>query len=485
MFIAAALKLQEQTGDQKYAEAAFAAAEKSRSIALLDANRLSEVENNFSQEDRNRLYAFRARLTALENKKAALSLDSPEWNGAQQQYSSLHYAFQQFIDQDILTKYPTYYQLKYETAQTGVPEVQKALGTDQSLLLYFVGDSAISAFVVTSNTFTIKVIPLTFPLKTWVEQFRYYMDESHYKEGVDQFVQVASQLYDKLLSPLESLLKPKVIIAADGLLNYLPFEALIAQQPAIPSRFKEHEYFLKLHEVSYCFSATLMIKMARQEKQEQPPPSLMAFAPFYEGDSLRFVYNDYSSRGDTLDALPASGEETYRVSQLWKGKYYWGKSASKQYFMEAAQKTDILLLSTHGKSEDRMGDYSWLAFSKSDTAGYELLYANEIINLRLHSSLVFLSACETGMGKIRRGEGVISLARAFTYAGAKSVITTLWSVNDSGTGSLVIDFFLYLHQGKTQSEALQSAKLRQIQQGRHPYFWAGFVGLGDMEQKYL
>jgi hypothetical protein len=480
--IAAALKLQQQTGDFQYGKAAFAAAEKSRSIALFDAHQLSEVEKFLSPEDRERLYSLRAKLTAGQNKMITIPMSDPDWSLLQQEYSNVRHELRDFMDNEILIKYPDYHQRQYETAQTGVAEVQAALAPGQSLLQYFTGDSAITAFVITQDTFVVKVIPLTFPLENRVQQFRYYMDELHYMEGADKFVSITYQLYEQLLSPLESLLTPKVIIAADGILNYLPFEALITRKPLVPSRFKDHIYFLNRHEVSYCFSASLMIKTSKQYRSPVDSLTLSAFAPFYEGDSLRFVYDKYAMRGEQLDSLPGSGEETFRVSRLWNGIYYWGKSATKQCFTATVQKADILLLSTHGKSEGHLGDYSWLAFSRPDSSGYELLYADEIINLKLHATLVFLSACETGMGKIRRGEGVISLARAFTYAGAKSVITTLWSVNDGGTRLLVIDFFSLLHQGMTNSEALRSAKLRQIQQegvGSHPYFWAGFVGLGD------
>ena len=97
-----------------------------------------------------------------------------------------------------------------------------------------------------------------------------------------------------------------------------------------------------------------------------------------------------------------------------------------------------------------------------------------------------LSACETGIGKLQRGEGIISLARAFAYAGAKSIFTTLWKVDDEKTKDLVIDFYKYLKVGKAKDEALHLAKLDFLKKNKgkgaanHPFFWAGMIGIGDM-----
>ncbi len=160
----------------------------------------------------------------------------------------------------------------------------------------------------------------------------------------------------------------------------------------------------------------------------------------------------------------------------------YGARATEDQFVKEAGQYRVLHLATHGKANDREGDYSFLAFTEQkDSLENELLYVRDIYNLALNAELVTLSACETGIGKLQKGEGIISLARAFAYAGAGSIVTSLWSVNDEQTKDLMLLFYRELQRGKPKNEALQSAK-RQLaaQPGSHPFYWAGFVAIGDM-----
>ena len=143
----------------------------------------------------------------------------------------------------------------------------------------------------------------------------------------------------------------------------------------------------------------------------------------------------------------------------------------------------VIHLSTHGKADDRVGDYSFLAFTEiPDSLENEYLYVRDLYNLRLNADMVVLSACETGIGELQRGEGILSLARGFTYAGAKSIINSLWSVNDQSTKFLMERFYTYLLEGLDKDAALRQAKLDYLASGENadPYFWAAFVPVGDM-----
>lgn len=156
-------------------------------------------------------------------------------------------------------------------------------------------------------------------------------------------------------------------------------------------------------------------------------------------------------------------------------------------FLRAAPEYRILHLATHGKADDRLGDYAWLAFAVPGSPGrFEPLFARDIYDLRLNAELVVLSACQTGTGRLRRGEGIISLARAFARAGARSLLTTLWSVSDSPTQTITTGFHQYLAgQAAPKDKALQQAKLDYLAGSRgsgnlaHPYYWAGFLLVGD------
>lgn len=153
------------------------------------------------------------------------------------------------------------------------------------------------------------------------------------------------------------------------------------------------------------------------------------------------------------------------AQKLLGGDVFSDTSATEKRFNEVAGNYRILHLSTHGKADDRVGDYSYLVFSpQKDAIENELLYCRDIYNLSLNADLVVLSACETGIGKLRRGEGIISLARAFAYAGAKSIVNSLWSVNDASTQELMVGFYKGLKKGDTKSQALAQAKRRFLEE---------------------
>ena len=167
-----------------------------------------------------------------------------------------------------------------------------------------------------------------------------------------------------------------------------------------------------------------------------------------------------------------------------KGKLYLGKDAKESSFKKDAPKARVIHLATHAIVDDRMPMYSKLIFSQigdDDEDGF--LQAYEIYNMRLTADLVVLSACETGIGKLSRGEGLASLARAFFHAGVPSLVASLWAVDDYATTQIMENFYRELKNGLTKDKALRQAKIKYLHtaQGekRHPYFWAGHVLMGD------
>jgi CHAT domain-containing protein len=167
------------------------------------------------------------------------------------------------------------------------------------------------------------------------------------------------------------------------------------------------------------------------------------------------------------------------------GKYYLAENATKSKFLNVASNSKILHLATHAQANDKMGDFCFLIFSnRKDREEKELLYAREIYNLQLKADLVTLSACETGLGELKKGEGIISLARAFAYAGAKSIVTSLWQISDVRTKDLMISFYKNLHNGLQKDDALWKAKMDYLHKNKgeaaSPFYWASFIGIGDM-----
>ncbi|MEZ5058805.1 MAG: CHAT domain-containing protein [Saprospiraceae bacterium] len=418
------------------------------------------------------------------------------------------------LKQKFETDYPEYYKLKYDLSTVSLEEVQnKLLEKDQTLLEYFVGDSSIYLFVVKPDDYIVEEVKMDFDLESLVATLQsglydYYKTPASdrtdelYEQSVTQYAKVAHQLYEKLIEPVKDKLNENLVIIPDGILGYVPFEALLSGAPSELNNIKTYPFLVRDHQVSYNYSATLWREMKEKKHFKNPEKSLLAFAPFYEGsytyldeefqdfdfDSLAIaldltIEDEYVSRKD-FTALPASGEEVSTISKLLKGAYFVNADATEERFNQEAGNYKIIHLSTHGVADSRVGDYSYLAFAEIlDSIENELLYVRDLYNIQLNADLVVLSACETGVGKLQKGEGIISLARAFAYAGAKSIVTTLWTVNDSTTKNLMQAFYSGLKKGQTKDKALQNAKLALMKKGdekAHPFFWAGFIPVGDM-----
>jgi CHAT domain-containing protein len=314
-----------------------------------------------------------------------------------------------------------------------------------------------------------------------------------------QYITAAKQLYHHLLAPVADKLTQSLIIVPDGVLGYIPFEALLIEEVTDKYNYPTFPYLLNKHSISYTYSATLLQEMQQRQHLQKPSKELLAMAPFYaEGYSQT---RDIISREVVLDTvaasssifstnefspLPNSGIEVETISSIWTGDYFLGNDATEILFNDMASYYQILHLATHGQADYRYGDYSFLAFSQlPDSIENELLYVRDIYNLQLNADLVVLSACDAGIGELKKGEGVISLARAFAYAGAKSMVTSLWKVNDASTKDLMINLHQNLKSGMTKDQAVQQAKLKYISDQSekdlsHPYFWGSFIAIGDM-----
>lgn len=385
-------------------------------------------------------------------------------------------------------QYSDYYRLRHANKHISLQTLQtQVLQPYQTLLQYFVGDSSIFVFVVKPDYYEMTEIKKDFPLDAWVASLRASLTKDQ-TIAVDVYTDVAHKLYQKLVRPFESKLTKNVIISPDGILSYIPFDALLTEKPAVAVRLQTHPFWLRKHAISYCFSATLLRDM--QEKQHRQAPTLrfVAYAPFFDGDTTKLSQqfdNDPTMRRE-LEPLTSSGEEAVGTARLMRGQAITGTAATEAHFREVAPKARMIHLATHGEANDKSGGRSLLYFSAiKDSVENELLYARDLYNMTLNADMVVLSACESGLGKLQRGEGVISLARAFAYAGAKSVFTSLWSVSDESTKDLMLLFYKNIKKGMDKSEALQAAKLSFIEQQKsnraHPSFWAAFIGIGDMK----
>ncbi len=493
------LKLFQLTKETIYQEKFFKILESNRALSLLESFQYTKAKTFAGVPDSllleeikliSRVDFYEKKLfeERLKNKKADQSKITL-WEGKVFQFKQQADMLNQFIERN----FPEYYKLKYNTQVVAIEKVQQILEPDQALLEYFVGKHTIYTFLIQQDRVTMSKLDLDFPLTEQIQSLRnglydYWLlpaearTEERYVQSSTQYVKAASELFEKLIAPLNVLLE-KLIIIPDGILGYLPFETLLVHFPEKITAFKSHPYLGRRHQISYNYSATLWKEM--RDKQHSSSKGLLAFAPSFGGEELLFSdAKDYrrNSFGNLFFNIP----EATAIAGIFNGEAITGTAATRESFLEQAQNYAIIHLATHAKLNDLNSDYSFLAFTgAADSLDEGKVFIRDLYNLRLPAELVVLSACETGIGKLQKGEGVISLARGFTYAGAKSIVTSLWEVNDLSASEIMKHYYTGLKNGERKEVALYQAKMayidKQIEdQQAHPFFWAAFVGIGDM-----
>lgn len=480
--ITALYTMYQQTQDEQYLNQAFEVTEYSKSFALLQGlqNTLARGNSNIP----NKLLALESRLRRqlayYSNYENRGDQNSPKFNQlyltAKQSYDSLILELEK--------NYPTYYNLKYQTKVTSISKICSLLVKNNHLLLeYFVGDQYIYVFRISKTQRDFFQVPIPKHYEHLIYNLRssltnYDIIEKHPQWAYQAFVIASYRVYQQFLAPfLDASHQPQELtIIPDGMLNYIPFEVLISEQPLPPAikkgQYKDLPFLLKQYPITYNYSATLWHNNS-QPNTGSNNGKCLGFAP-----SIQFSEN--------LDSLPWTQKELEAIESIFEGEYYYGKKANKELFTQIANKFSMIHLATHGIVNMEQPMRSLLSFApSSDSNNLEqvALYAYEIHNLSLHADLVVLSACETGFGKAIRGEGVLSLARAFLYAGAPSVVTTLWEVNDFTSAALIETFYSNLALGMSKSKALQQAKLTFLSKtdkiSGHPAYWASFISIGN------
>lgn len=293
----------------------------------------------------------------------------------------------------------------------------------------------------------------------------------------------ARRLYELLVRPAEPRIAHarRILLSPDGSLRTLPFAALV----------RRGRYLVEWKPVTSVLSATVYAELIRSRpgEREHPEQQLVAFGdPNYPPVTTPDPQvRQALERSGPLQPLPATREEVEAIAALYpRARTHLGREATEESAKALGRETRLIHFACHGLLDERFPLHSALALSLPEhpAEGQEngLLQAWEIFeSLRLDADLVTLSACDTALGKDMGGEGLIGLTRAFQYAGARSVLASLWSAADGSTADLMKRFYGHLRAGKTKDEALRAAQTELIRSATfsHPYYWAGFQLTGD------
>ncbi|MBK8921376.1 MAG: CHAT domain-containing protein [Saprospirales bacterium] len=367
--------------------------------------------------------------------------------------------------------------------------VQKQLKPGEALLEFFIGeqDAYVLVLAVLPNALMVKKIEWDEGLSKIAETIRDDISAQHNAA----YIWKARRLYDQLLKPvLDHIPARHLTLVPDGVLWNVPFAALLTRDipPKGSADFKSFPYLLRERTIAYGFSATLQAEMSKPYSRVERGISL-AFAPAYRKIDPNLPDTVlYALRRNRLDTLLYNLPEAMAVARMQGMECIGGASATRKRFLELLPRARLLHIAAHAKANHQNSDFSFIAFSNmGDTLAEPFqCYLNELYHQNIPAEMVVLSACETAAGPVRQGEGTLSLARAFACAGAHSILTTLWSIDDKAGKDIMVAYYQYLKNDMAKHQALRQAQLDYLQNAAdhdraHPYYWAAFTVLGNTE----
>jgi CHAT domain-containing protein/tetratricopeptide (TPR) repeat protein len=528
----------------EYATEALRISEEGRARSLLDL--LAEVNAQITegvppdllkrkQENLNRQQEIAALLTGVS--LAADQKGKP--SDLEKELEKLQTDFDE-VENQIRTASPRYASLTAAQPASLTDIQQKVIDDDTVLLEYAVVEDASYLFLVSRSGLSVFKLPAKSELNKLATDLRAQLippklqrrlvgidvaDEQRGlgvvqgpAENVPPFVTASLALYQAAVAPAANLIAGKrLLVVADGALNYVPFEALVTGS-ASPSEYASLDYLIKTNEIVYAPSASVVAAIRQQTASASlKNASILVVAdPIFSSDDSRLktlnvprtsagetrglglalesAVNDVAGQaapaaGLRLVRLPGTRAEAEAIAGIARTSgarpEVWTDLSASEERVHTANVANyrIVHVATHGLLNVERPQFTGVVLSLVGNASADgFLRTDEIFNLKMAPSLVVLSACETGLGKEKRGEGVIGLTRAFMYAGAPTVGVSLWSVADKSTAELMTDFYKrLLADSRPRGAAMREAQLAMIAGKKYsaPFYWAPFVLVGE------
>jgi CHAT domain-containing protein/Tfp pilus assembly protein PilF len=457
---------------KQFMELAFYFAEKSKSAVLLesisDANAKSYagIPSSLMEEEKNLKSAM-----SLTTQKLSQKPTAEEEKNLRETAYNLNRSYESFIKK-LEHDFPQYFNLKFNSTSPSMQEIQKNLKEKTAVLSYFIDEShaRLYIFLITGKKYKVfeRNIPKEFD--KYITGFR----NSIYFSVPRAYAETASKLSTLLIPKIPSDIQSLVILPT-GRLSVIPYEALLTADKTSDEDFSTFPYLINKYSIRYEFSASLLLQK-KNDRQGMAAPSILLCAP------VKFP-------GDALPELPGTESEVTEISQLFSSQKMSASVNLREQATESSIKEatitefNLLHLATHGVVDENNPELSRIFLYPDNQSEDGHLFSGEIYNLNLNANLVTLSACQTGLGKISKGEGVIGLSRALVYAGAKSIIVSYWSVADDSTADLMKAFYKDMLEKRSAGDfhkSLQKAKIavRQNPKFAAPFYWAPFILIG-------
>jgi CHAT domain-containing protein len=455
-------------------EGAFLVAERARARAFLDAltgvreQIASTVSPDFVRAERGLLRriselqaGLRARGLAAERRRAL----SAEVQRAEEDLTAMRVR--------LAAEHPALAHARYPRLGTIRDLQTHVLHPGEALVSYFVGAEHTTAWIVRTDRFDLVRLPGREVVEAAARRYLQVL-----ASPATEYRREALEVSRLVASPVEAYLPPsgRIIVAPDGVLGYLPFEALLDARG---------RFFVESHPISYVPSASSLSFLRSRPENAGSGDVLVVGNPVLSTSGADRVRGSAVEHAGLLKPLPHSSSEIRAVASGYGSavRVLEQEEATEEALDRAGlAHATIVHFATHGLIDEGRPERSGLALTAVPPLSDGLLQTREIYQRRLSAALVTLSACQTALGREVRGEGIIGLTRAFFYAGASAVMASLWNVSDASTSHFMARFYDELRAGRTIDEAARQAKLAFLHGGtalRHPYFWAPFVVSGN------
>jgi CHAT domain-containing protein len=494
---------------------ALAMAERGRARAFLEVLVLSRtIADELTPEQRKREDAILARISTAQKNLWAEKISADDKRGneaaltsAEDDLDGFHAAVRQSNPRYASVHYPE---------PVSVNEIQDRLLDDRTALVeYLLGEDRSFVWVVTKSKVTYSALPARKAIEDQATAYRKLLSDRvsalTVHHSLEEIGRLGANLYASLFQPIAAATASSrtLIIVPDGVLNYLPFDALVTSSGSPNSGEDRMSYLTERFDIVYGPSASALLGIqAMNGETVVPAKMLLAFGDPVTSYSSHLpsipsanqvsqaasrtregsVAEDYAERGFSLARLPYTRDEILAISKLFpisQRRIYLGAEAREETVKtEKLDDFRYIHFASHGFLDETRPGRSGILFSQVPNSSENVvLRVDEIMHLKMNADLVTLSACSTGLGKLVSGEGILGPTRAFFYAGARNVTVSLWNVNDLATSSLMQAYYQNLSRDLPKGAALRRAKLALLRGEnpvwRHPYFWAAFVLVGE------
>lgn len=445
-------------------EKAFYYIEKSKALLLLEniTNSKAKELANLPKHIIDREYTLLQNIKNNNNTLLDLNKDSKNSlliDNIKNETFKYKQEYSNFID-SLELKYPTYYKYKSKVTVFDAKMAQQNIKNDEIILNYIYSKNKGYVSVVDKNNIAVYQLKDLENLKTNLKLFKTLISRPFTNTNdSNQFKIVSNTIFESLF-PFDnniSLLKDKkVIIILGESLQGIPFESLVTET----KKQLNSSYLLNTCEISYAYSYSSLKKLSKTS---------------YNFEKNVFAINPVEFKTQNLPLLSIPKEDSKKLENLLSTSLIEKQEANKANFINAYGNYKIIHISTHGGVENNR---AWLAFN-DDKLMFDEIYFKE-----KKAEMVILSACKTSQGELKKGEGIMSIAREFTNAGAQSIVSSLWDLNQKSSNEIIFEFYKNLNNNVSKSTALKNAKLAYLEKHKNtseasPYYWSSIILTGS------